>query len=711
MVQPWLQSQVPLGAWLLDPFGSSPWVALEAAQAGYRVLVTANNPVGRFLLEMLACAPKPEDFRSAMADLASARKGDERLERHIQELYATECAQCGGIVQAQAYLWERGANQPYARLYTCPQCGESGEQAVTPADLKRLSNLPPAGLHRARALERIAPVDDPARPDVEEALNTYLPRSLYVLFTLINKLDTLGTQPARRALLTTLLLSTCDAANSLWPHPTARSRPRQLSVPPRFRENNLWISLDQASNEWSGHVANPIPIQVWPEQAPAGGITLYPGRFKEFAESIREIDVKAVVSAFPRPNQAYWTLSALWAGWLWGREAVTPLKTVLSRRRYDWAWHTTALQNALGNLAANLPAEVPFFGLIPEAEPSFLAAALIAAAQSHLTFQGIAYRSEQSLAQVHWKTTSGSGEKAGLAGEALTRSAIQDLLTDLGEPTSYTHLYGTALSRLAHAGALNIPASVTHADALANVQHDIRRTLADRGFLIRYGGSDQSPENAHWWLRDPENPETPQADRVEVEVVHFLQKQPGIQFADLDLAICQHFTGMHTPSQSLVQVCLESYGHPVEKGWRLRDEDTPSARRQEINQFKQNLVEIGNRFGYQTEGSLPVVWREKDGSPAAVFYTIASSWISRFVFSGDYPDAVSWVVLPGGRSNLLAYKLRHDPRLQHSVSQGWRFIKFRRLRELANATTLTGEEWLGQAGADRPEYTAVRLEF
>ena len=45
------------GSWVLDPFGFSPRLALEAARAGYRVLVTVNNPITRFLLEMSARPP------------------------------------------------------------------------------------------------------------------------------------------------------------------------------------------------------------------------------------------------------------------------------------------------------------------------------------------------------------------------------------------------------------------------------------------------------------------------------------------------------------------------------------------------------------------------------------------------------------------------------------------------------------------------------
>jgi hypothetical protein len=47
VVSAWLTQHVPAGAWVLDPFGSSPIVAVEAARAGYRVLVAANNPPAR----------------------------------------------------------------------------------------------------------------------------------------------------------------------------------------------------------------------------------------------------------------------------------------------------------------------------------------------------------------------------------------------------------------------------------------------------------------------------------------------------------------------------------------------------------------------------------------------------------------------------------------------------------------------------------------
>src|SRR5512143_2568986 len=119
-VSAWLGANVPAGSWLLDPFGSSPRLVLEAARAGYRVLLTANNPIVRFLVEMAAAAPEEAELKVALADLAAARKSDERLETHLQSLYLTSCAKCGTEIPAREFLWNKDADTPYARIYECP---------------------------------------------------------------------------------------------------------------------------------------------------------------------------------------------------------------------------------------------------------------------------------------------------------------------------------------------------------------------------------------------------------------------------------------------------------------------------------------------------------------------------------------------------------------------------------------------------------------
>ena len=130
VVSAWLAENVEPGAWLLDPFGSAPRLTLEAARAGYRVLVAANNPITRFMLEMGTASLSSAEFNAAIADLAVARKADEKLESHLQSLYLTPCNNCASEVPAQAFLWRKGEETPFARIYECKACGDSGPVAL-----------------------------------------------------------------------------------------------------------------------------------------------------------------------------------------------------------------------------------------------------------------------------------------------------------------------------------------------------------------------------------------------------------------------------------------------------------------------------------------------------------------------------------------------------------------------------------------------------
>jgi len=104
VISAWLAHLNRPSAWLLDPFGFSPRLVLEAARSGHRVLVTANNPITRFLLEMFANPPAQPEFIAALADLGAVKKGDERLESHLQSLYLTSCEKCNQEVYATSFF-------------------------------------------------------------------------------------------------------------------------------------------------------------------------------------------------------------------------------------------------------------------------------------------------------------------------------------------------------------------------------------------------------------------------------------------------------------------------------------------------------------------------------------------------------------------------------------------------------------------------------
>jgi hypothetical protein len=482
------------GAWVLDPFGASPRMAVEAARAGQRTLVAAGNPVNRFLLDLAAHPPKEADLQAALADLAAARKEDERLETHLQSMYLTTCENCGRELPAEAFLWDSKSGELTGRLYNCV-CGSGGEHPAMPEDVQRaVSWSRTLGMHRSRALERVAAREDPDRPFAEEALNIYPPRAVYALGTIINRLDALSTSDERRRCLTALLLWAADATNALWPHLSERPRPRQLTFPGLYRENNIWLALEAGVKAWSQAEAA-VPLVLWPEEPPeSGGVCIFEGPLRELTPQLEDIPLKAIIAAIPRPNQAFWTLSALWSGWLWGRNAVGPFKAVLRRRRYDWQWHAEALRALFGNLSASISSQTPFFALLTEPEPSFLSATLLAAQTAGLELTGLALRSSQDAVQIHWQKAESSARTTLPIDINFVRKSLREFLKKRAEPAAYLQLHAAALAALADKGMLRWSES-----ALSQVDKIIREALISHEFVDTEKRT--NPESGIWGLR------------------------------------------------------------------------------------------------------------------------------------------------------------------------------------------------------------------
>jgi hypothetical protein len=705
MVAAWLDREVPPGSWVLDPFGSHPLLALEAARKGYRVLVTSNNPVLTFLLEVLATAPQPADFQSVLAALALLRRGEERLEKQIQQLYLSNCAACGAPVQPSAFLWQRGAAEPFARIYRCAQCGDEGERPVTSEDLERLARIGNAPLAVARAVERMGALNPEQKEILTEALKTYPTRPLYVLFTLLNKAEGIDLPPARKRLLTALLLSLCDHANTLWPYPAGRARPRQLTVPPQFRENNLWLELEACARDWTPE-GQAVPLARWPEVPPAtGGITVFPGRLRSLLPLPPQIQPAAVLAAFPRPNQAFWTLSAMWSGWLWGKEAVTPLKSALDRLRYDWYWHANALNSVLSLLRANLPAGTRLFGVATETYPGLLLSILASARTAGFQILGMALRNDEEIAQFTWRSGAPARALKDITDwEKLFREAMQAHLEERGEPAHHTSLFAACLAALIEEHALPLSMDQVRTELSAHIQNTVSVVLRDRSHFRRISEAARSSEGGEWWLENTATVTTmPLADRVEMEVVRWVQKHPEGTLAEVDQAICNRFTGLNTPARDLVVHCLDSYTDllpPGDSRYRLRPGESPEQRRQDIDAAIGLLAQLGEQLGFAVSGSNPFIW-QKTGKPAYTFHLLASCVISRFFLNPASAEGQRVLVIPGSRSRLFNFKLNHDPRLAQVLSR-WRILKFRHLRRLAERPYLTPEIWNELLDQDQP---------
>jgi hypothetical protein len=300
--------------------------------------------------------------------------------------------------------------------------------------------------------------------------------------------------------MSALVLYAADCANALWPLSGERPRPRQLTFPGIYRENNIWLALEAGVKAWASDEPS-IPLTLWPQDPPeSGGVCIFEGPLRALAADLQEIPVKAVVGAIPRPNQAFWTLSALWSGWLWGHAAVGPFKSVLRRRRYDWQWHAEALKALFGNLAGAIAPATTFFAALAEPEPSFISAVLLAAHSTGWEINGLAMRGEQEPIQIHWKNSPPAGKKGSRKKKPLTpasitiRRAMRAILEKRAEPMPYIQLHAATLAALANKDMLELSE-----DALASLEKSLFTALASPEFIDLEARS--APENGSWALR------------------------------------------------------------------------------------------------------------------------------------------------------------------------------------------------------------------
>ena len=708
----WLGKNIPRGGLVLDPFGAAPSLTLESARNGYRVLAAVNNPVLAFLLKTGASAPRDDDLTAALAALSSTRIRETRLEPYIRSLYQTQCRQCHREMMAEAFLWERDATVPCKVIYTCAHCQDSGEYPASDRDKKQALEYGQTSLHRSRALERVAPLNDPDRVHVEAALETYPNRALHILSTLINKLEGLAPPEEQKKLLAALMLTAFDRANTLWAHPVERERPKQLTIPPKYRENNIWLALEAAVEEWHS-TRKPVLVRQHDDSLPPeGSIAVFEGRAKELAQSLNDLPIAAVMTALPRPNQAFWTLSALWTGWLWGADAVQPIKAVLRRARYNWRWHTSALHGVLAHVASALPPETPMFSLIGEVEPGFLSAGMVAAHQAGFICQGIALRPEQGQAQTTWKRSDQKRHQTDKFDQSIQQGA-KDYLTRRGEPSRYLHLLAAGLSNHTQTA----PFDQEPSDVFQELQTTVEAMISYRGGFLRLGATGKSRRSGYWWLQsyDQAGHPLPLADRTEITLVRYLLQHPGSATEAIDQGVCEALPGLLTPSQEMVQVCLQSYGTGEEDTWQIRAEDRPGARRADLETTSKHIEELGAKVGFATvkmsDDPLRFQWYNADGEIEYLLYLTASAVLGKIIPYGQPPLSKAVIVLPGGRANLLAYKLEHNPALKEQADGHYRFVKYRHLRHLLTSPLLTRENLDDQLALDPLTYTEPQLRL
>jgi hypothetical protein len=680
------------GDLLIDPFGQSPRVALEAARLGRRVIVATNNPVLRLGLGA-ALEPAPAAaLRGALTRLADARMGNEHVESYARGLYRSTCPDCGGPIEVDSFLWEH--ESLLEKAYHCETCAAERTRPVDAADLELAARVPQRGPQYHWALDRAAPPGEPEREQFAEALDAYTPRALNVLFTLSLKSASLTIGRDERRALDILLLMAYDEALSFGPPGV---RPRTLKPHARYREHNIWLALERLARDgaWQTDDGEAVGLQSLAGIERGAGVVLHEGSIRTLAQALAPGSARCVMAALPRPNLVLWTLSTVWAGWLWGQAAAAPLRQLIRRRRYDWAWHENALRSGLSAAVPLMARPGRLVALLPEAEAGFVAAALTAADGAGLTLAGHGLRSNPAEAQFVFQPDALDLQVASapedLGGVIQTRAAqaAAGVLRERGEPSRWNAVSGAIYLALAGEHRLRQAGD----DPLERLEDWVEKACAESEALVTLRPSAGEAEpgravNAIWWLADVRDAAAPLADRTEEAVAQALSAagQTGLDLIEVEKRVCRAVAGTSLPGGMLVRRCLESYGQEHEGLWFFRPEDEPRARAADSEQIRRELMALGQRLGYSaaTSAEGEILWpAAQPGRTTFRFNILETAMIAGRVLAAKLDADARVLVIPGGRAGLIDFKVKRDPRLRAALDRGgWLFLKYRHVRRL-----------------------------
>jgi len=731
---------------VLDPFAASDILIREAAAAGRRVVATNSNPLVVLLLRQRLSPPDPSTLRAAVTRLGDSLKRGVPLREHLNQLYRTRCPACHRQVVADYYVWSLEPADPRQKWVFCPACGHAGLAAVEDHDLVVLDQIETRGLHYWYLLDRVASPaksheDGEARKFVEKLLELYTPRALYAIADILMKIEAifdLETQTHLKAVLLTCL----GLASNLHPpetghppdaphrHALIRATLGRLQPPARFIERNVWrlfeAAIDQRLDAAASMPALPLQADLhWVTRlppSPEGLIWVHNLSTGAVGRGLSPESVSLVLTIPPQPNPALWSLTYLWAGWLFGPEEAARSKGLALQKWPDWAWYQSAMTTALRAVRPVFRFDgVCVLHLRPSSlQQAFaLALAALAAGYDVESWQHCAAAEHQYALVPTTLQAPPAQEPELLRSRVVARSATAatDVVRARDEPVQAETLQIAAWQDLLREGLLEIAqASLPASRVLGWLNAAIGKGLEAAQTTELVPVADDEGRSVGWWLHKADQAgDGPLGDRVEQAVLATLREADGVAAAVEETmcvkAVYRQFSGPLTPEAGLVQACLKAYAEEVSAGqWQLFRSEREEAWPERMSSAILQLIELGERLGYRPRQEVEnsgVVW-EEEGLPWATFNLAFTAAVARFLPRPDSPrphPEPRWrnLVIPASRAGLWQYKLETQPWLAPMIrAGGWSFIKLEHLQALTAREDITRHDLTAIVGLVPP---------
>jgi hypothetical protein len=700
-----IEAHTQPGDVILDPFASGLGVLQAALELDRKVIAASFNPINALALRATLW---PSDARSAFTHLEDALKTAHRLHENILKLYTAHCPTCGKAAIAQHFLWDRERQQPIEKHVLCPICGENAGP-LEDDDLRELKKLDARGLPFWMLHSRVIDQNHEDADRVSDVLDAYTPRAQAALSDILLKFAALNEDD--QSALRPALLATLDACTALHTPDEARY-PSGLKPPVRFIERNVWLELERQASLLPS-LPPSLPRAATVEEllasdTPAVCLLVLPARelARVLAQRLPEKSIPLIVTHPPLPRPGLWSLSAVWAAWLWGKQSslVDHLLPLLSRKRTSWDWQWRAIGSALKVLRPALRDDARTVMSFPAEEAIMDSVTLAAAsAQQHSAalvcdpLDGVrgtwqVGRIENSPAPVEIpQTTSGT-------------EILRHILGERAEPTHELILRAGLLEAWGQTATLLEFAQHTEGE---------QTPLAIlRGKIDHAWSAIREIEPHRWWPKLPPVPARPLADRVEQRARALLSERAEWHGDDLLHQLYRDFPGHLTPDRALVATTIHSYAEDLRFVHTplaaLRTEDQAEARQIEVDEVCQLLRHSGERLGVEvsattTEEQHHITW-STSGEKIYHFVVQATAEILPLL-----RESSGVLVIPGGRATLLQHKLARDARLRQTQ---WQVLKFSSLRQAAQQSDLTLQTFQLAFGLEPPiEQPATQIQL
>jgi hypothetical protein len=695
-----IEAHTQPGDVILDPFASGLGVIQAALELDRKVIAASFNPINALALRATLW---PTDARSAFTHLEDALKTAHRLNENILKLYTANCPTCGKAAVAQHFIWDRERRQPVEKHVLCSTCGENAG-LIEDEDFKELKRLDAHGLPFWRLHGRVVERDHEDADRVGDVLEAYTLRAQSALSDILLKFE--GLSEDDRSALRPALLATLDACTSLHTLDEARY-PSGLKPPARFIERNVWVELERQVSLLHP-VTSTLPRAAAVEEllasdTPAVCLLVLPAR--ELAKRLPERSLPLVVTHPPLPRPGFWSLSAVWAAWLWGKQSslVDHLLPLLSRKRTSWDWQWRAIGSALNVLNPALRDDARVIMSFP-AEEAIVDSVALAAAHAHQHVESLVCDPLDGV-RATWRV----GQAARLPAQDRPQTAggtdiLRDILQERTEPAHELVLRTGLLAAWGQTSALAEIAQQPEGEQtpLAILRGKIERTFSAAAI--------HEIESHRWWLTLAPSPSMPLVDRVEQRARDLLREREEWHGDELLQQIYRDFPDHLTPDRALAATVIHSYAEDLSFGHiRLRPEDPAEARAIEVDEICQLLALVGERLGVEVSHAPRigeqhrVVW-SKSGETVYTFIIQTTAEVLPMLRADS-----GVLIIPGGRATLLQHKIARDARLRNTH---WQVLKFSSLRRAAQQSDLSLTTFPLAFGLESPiEQPATQIQL